>query len=117
MDASVTSATESSTGSSLVQGAATSAPAATKWRRWWRLRAPWLLLGLLFGLVALAAARLPPLRTDLSHPASPGTPAWWIEPPEVNPTARLPIIARDLLAVAIAPDGRTALAVGVLGTV
>ncbi|MBV1800591.1 YCF48-related protein [Siccirubricoccus sp. G192] len=91
-------------------------PARVRWDRWRRRRGPWLLLALAFALAALAAARLLPLRDDPNRPAGVGSLAWWIEPGETHAFARLPIIGLDIQALAIAPDGRTALATGSDGT-
>lgn len=87
------------------------------WQRWLRLRGGWLAGTLLCVVLATALAVMLPLRVDIDRPAqSLFDWRWWIEPIETNAFARRPAIDAYLRGVAIAPDGRTALAAGLDGT-
>ena len=98
-------------------GEAGGSVARSEWGRWWRLRAIWLALGVLLGVLALAAAVLLPLRPNPAAPAPAFSLGWWLEPGEINAFARLPVITGKLIHVAFGTDGKTALAVGEGGTV
>jgi len=110
------------------------------WRRWLRLRGAWLAAALGLAAMAVTLAVALPLRQDVHRPANfpdprwwvdlqnsdePAwrwlvgrllIPRWWIEPQEANAFARLPVVTNGLRSIAIAPDGRLALAVGWGGT-
>ncbi len=86
------------------------------WRRWLELRGAWLLAALGLAAMAVALAVALPLRQDVHRPAKFTDPRWWVEPQETNAFARLPVVRSQLRRVAIAPDGRLALAVGSDGT-
>ena len=86
------------------------------WRRWLRLRGAWHVVSLALAALAFALAVALPLRQDVDRPASFPDPRWWVEPQEAYASARLPVVAAHLGRVAIAPDGRLALAVGTGGT-
>ncbi|MBK1661977.1 P-loop NTPase fold protein, partial [Paracraurococcus ruber] len=92
---------------------------------------PWLVLGLLLGLVGAAAALLLPLREAPHRPAPFPSLAWLLEPREANGFARAPprsfvsragreVVDREQGSIDglwLAPDGRLALAVGWDGAV
>jgi len=94
-----------------------SAAARPTWQRWLRLRGGWLIAALFCVTLAGALAVLLPLRAEIDRPSIfPDDWHWWIEPGETNSFARRTVIKSNLIDIAIAPIGRTALAVEEHGT-
>jgi photosystem II stability/assembly factor-like uncharacterized protein/Cdc6-like AAA superfamily ATPase len=84
---------------------------------WIRLRLPWLMAALAFCGLGVALTAWLPLRADPFRLAERWSSAWWLEPQEQNAFARLSLVDEPLNAVALAADGRTAIAIGHGGTI
>ncbi len=85
--------------------------------QWIRRRFPWLLAALALCLLGVVLTAWLPLRADPFRPAERWSADWWLEPQEQNSFARLSFVHEPLSAIALAADGRTAIAVGERGTI